>query len=93
MDEAEAARVFKYIKYLQATSPFWNAAIYNCVAFIQDIARYMGLQVPDNHLLYPEKWINQLQALNGDGEIGRPAEFRNHFELTTWPSAAERGTS
>jgi hypothetical protein len=75
MDEAEAARVFKYIKYLQATSPVWNAAIYNCVAFIQDIARYMGLQVPGNHLLYPEKWINQLQALNGDGEIGRPAEF------------------
>jgi hypothetical protein len=31
----------------------------------------MGLQVPGNHLLYPDKWINQLQALNGDGEIGR----------------------
>jgi hypothetical protein len=70
MDEAEAARVFEYIKHLQATSPFWNAAMYNCVAFIQDIGRYTGLQVPGNHLLYPEKWINQLQALNGDGEIG-----------------------
>jgi hypothetical protein len=71
MDEGQAARVFAYIKHLQATSPLWNAATCNCVAFIQDIARYMGLQVPGNHLLYPEKWVNQLQALNGGGEIAR----------------------
>jgi hypothetical protein len=65
MTEAEAQRVFAYIKHLQATSPLWNAATYNCVAFIQDIARYMGLKVPGNHLLYPEDWVNQLRALNG----------------------------
>jgi hypothetical protein len=57
--------VFAYIKRLQATSPLWNAATYNCVAFIQDIARHMGLKVPGNHLLYPEDWVNQLRALNG----------------------------
>jgi hypothetical protein len=65
MNEAEAQRVFAYIKRLQATSPLWNAATYNCVAFIQDIARHMGLKVPGNHLLYPEDWVNQLRALNG----------------------------
>src|SRR6266446_3115984 len=65
MTEAEAQRVFAYIRRLQATSPLWNAATYNCVAFIQDIARYMGLKVPGNHLLYPEDWVNQLRALNG----------------------------
>jgi hypothetical protein len=65
MSEAEAQRVFAYIKRLQATSPLWNAATYNCVAFIQDIARHMGLKVPGNHLLYPEDWVNQLRALNG----------------------------
>ena len=71
MDEAQAKRVFGYIKHLQATSPVWNAATYNCVAFIQDIARFMGLRVPGNHLLYPEDWVNQLRALNGGGKVGR----------------------
>src|SRR5262249_8393679 len=61
----EAKRVFAYIKHLQATSPLWNAATYNCVAFIQDIAREMGLRVPGNHLLYPEDWVKQLKQLNG----------------------------
>ncbi len=65
MNEAEAQRVFAYIKHLQDTSPLWNAATYNCVAFIQDIARYMGLQVPGNWLLYPEDWVNRLKELNG----------------------------
>jgi hypothetical protein len=72
MSEAEGQRVFAYIKRLQATSPLWNAATYNCVAFIQDIARYMGLKVPGNHLLYPEDWVNQLRALNG-GRRNSPA--------------------
>ena len=65
MTEPEAKRVFAYIKHLQATSPLWNAATYNCVAFIQDIARQMGLRVPGNHLLYPEDWVKQLKQLNG----------------------------
>jgi hypothetical protein len=65
MTEPEAKRVFAYIKHLQATSPLWNAATYNCVAFIQDIARYMGLQVPGNWLLYPDDWVNRLKELNG----------------------------
>ena len=65
MSEAEGKRVFAYIKRLQATSPVWNAATWNCVAFIQSIAREMGLRVPGNHLLYPEDWVNQLRALNG----------------------------
>src|SRR6266576_7212136 len=65
MTESEAKRVFAYIKRKQATSPLWNAATYNCIAFIQDIARYMNLKVPGNHLLYPEDWVNRLRDLNG----------------------------
>jgi hypothetical protein len=71
MDEAQARRVFAHIKHLQASSPLWNAATYNCVSFIQDIARNMGLRVPGNHMLYPEDWVNSLRALNGGGRIGR----------------------
>jgi hypothetical protein len=65
MDEAQAKEVFAYIKHLQATSPVWNAATWNCVAFIQTIASHMGLRVPGNHLLYPEEWVNRLRELNG----------------------------
>jgi hypothetical protein len=65
MTEAQAQEVFAYIKRLQRISPVWNAATWNCVAFIQTIASHMGLRVPGNHLLYPEDWVNQLRALNG----------------------------
>jgi hypothetical protein len=65
MTEAQAQDVFAFIKRLQASSPVWNAATWNCVAFIQTIALRMGLRVPVNHLLYPEDWVNQLRKLNG----------------------------
>src|SRR5215467_5933838 len=65
MTEAEAKDVFAFIKRLQARSPMWNAATWNCVAFIQAIAIHMDLKVPGNHLLYPEDWVNQLRKLNG----------------------------
>jgi hypothetical protein len=65
LNEAEAKQVFAYIKHLQATSPLWNAATYNCVAFISNIAQYMGLNVPSSTLLYPENWVNELRDNNG----------------------------
>ena len=86
MTEAEAKRVFAYIRHLQATSPLWNAATYNCVAFIQDIARYMGLRVPGNHLLYPEDWVNSLKRINGGRRyMSSPAVAQSS---STKPSAA-----
>jgi hypothetical protein len=65
MTEAQAQDVFAYIKRLERASVVWNAATWNCVAFIQTVAMHMGLKVPGNHLLYPEDWVNQLRALNG----------------------------
>jgi hypothetical protein len=65
MTEAEAKDVFAFIRRLQAMSPMWNAATWNCVAFIQAIAIHMGLKVPGNHLMYPEDWVNSLKQLNG----------------------------
>src|SRR5205807_5301229 len=79
-------RVFAYSRHLQATSPLWNAATYNCVAFIQDIARYMGLRVPGNHLLYPEDWVNSLKQINGGRRyMSSPAVAQ---ASSTKPSAA-----
>jgi hypothetical protein len=65
LNEPDAQRVFAYIKRLQASRPLWNAAVYNCVAFVRDIARYMGLKTPLLHTMYPDNWINELRELNG----------------------------
>ena len=68
MTESQAKPVFAYIKQLQASSPVWSATVYNCISFIQDIARNMGLKVPGRHVLYPDQWVNQLRQLNGGRE-------------------------
>src|SRR5262245_1308441 len=65
MTEAQAQDVFAFIKRLERGSVVWNAATWNCVAFIQAVAMHMDLKVPGNHLLYPEDWVNQLRKLNG----------------------------
>ena len=64
LNEADAKKVFAYIKRLQATSPVWNAGTTNCTNFIGRIASFMGLKAPF-HLLKPEEYINKLRALNG----------------------------
>jgi hypothetical protein len=63
LSEADAKKVFSYIKHLQATSPLWNAETTNCTNFIGRIASFMGLQVPF-HLIKPEEYVNELKALN-----------------------------
>ncbi|OAF03564.1 hypothetical protein AYJ54_03335 [Bradyrhizobium centrolobii] len=64
LDEADAKKVFAYIKHQQETSPLWNAATANCTAFIGRIATFMGLNAPF-HLLKPEEYVNRLRELNG----------------------------
>ena len=64
LSEADAKKVFGFIKHLQATSPVWNVETFNCTSFIGRIASYMGLKTP-LHLLLPEEYVNQLKALNG----------------------------
>jgi hypothetical protein len=70
----EAKRVFAYIKQLQSSSVFWHAAVYNCVSFIGDIARFMNLRTPGSHLLYPEVWVNELRAMNSGSPTAAQAK-------------------
>ena len=63
LNEADAQKVFTYIKHLQETSPLWNAETTNCTNFIGQIASFMGLKTPF-HLLTPEEYVNELKALN-----------------------------
>ena len=72
LNEADAPKVFAYIKHLQATSPLWNAQTTNCTAFIGRIATYMGLKAPF-HLQRPENYINQLRAMNGGRQTAQLA--------------------
>jgi hypothetical protein len=66
LKEADAKRVFAYIKHKQETSPLWLAGLYNCTAFLADIAGYMGLRTPMTATwMYPEDFINNLRDLNG----------------------------
>src|SRR5262249_494609 len=78
LTDEQAERVFAYIKHLQETSPLWNGATYNCVAFIRDVASFMGLKTPMTHLLYPDLWVNKLRELNGGRRTANmaPAESK-----------------
>jgi hypothetical protein len=75
LNEADAKKVFAYIKHLQATSPLWNAETTNCTAFIGRIANFMGLEAPF-HLMKPEEYVNRLKELNGGRQTVQLASDR-----------------
>jgi hypothetical protein len=68
LNEADAKRVFAYIKKLQASSPVWSAETFNCTGFIGDIASYMGLKTPVRWLR-PENYVNTLKEMNGGRQM------------------------
>lgn len=68
LNDADAKRVFAYIKNLQATSVVWNAEIANCNAFVGSIAEFMGLKVP-SRWIRPVNYINSLKAMNGGRQM------------------------
>ena len=75
LNEADAKKVFAYIKHLQATSPVWNAETTNCTNFLGRIASFMGLKAPF-HLVKPEEYVNQLKALNDGRQMVQLAADR-----------------
>jgi len=68
LNEADAKRVFAYIKQLQASSPVWSAELFNCTSFIGSIASYMGLKVP-HRWQRPEEYVNNLKEMNGGRQM------------------------
>jgi len=66
LSEADARRVFAYIQRKQASSPLWWNGVYNCTAFIADIAAFMGLKTPPTATwMYPETMVNAMKQANG----------------------------
>jgi len=64
LTEQEYRRLVAHMKQMQASSPVWHAVLYNCNAFVADIAKYMGLKTPSSTLAMPKDFITQLRELN-----------------------------
>ena len=63
VDEAQYKRTVAYIRKLQASSPVWDATVYNCNAFTADIARHMGYKTPAIWLR-PQEFMTKLREMN-----------------------------
>jgi hypothetical protein len=64
LTQAEYSKVVGFIRQLKAKSPVWHAVLYNCNAFVGDIARFMGFETPGNTMLFPEEYISSLRNMN-----------------------------
>ncbi len=64
MDKDQYDRIVAYIKELQGRSHLWSAELYNCNAFVGDVAKFMGLQVPASTLIYPKIFVTHMRLLN-----------------------------
>jgi hypothetical protein len=52
------------MRQMQANTPMWHAAVYNCNAFTGDIAAFMGLSHPF-HWLMPKDYVNGIKQAAG----------------------------
>jgi hypothetical protein len=80
LTEAEYKPLLAYLRQRQHNSPIWHAVLYNCNAFVGDVARHMGFKAPMNTLQMPKDFINELKAMNNgravmSGQITREAAF------------------
>lgn len=64
LTETEYRKVVASIRKLQASSPLWHASLYNCNAFVADIASSMGYKTP-GIWLRPQQFITKLRQMNG----------------------------
>ncbi len=64
MNKDQYNRVVAHIRELQSRSHFWSVELYNCNAFVADIANFMGLKVPSSTLIYPKVFVNNMRKIN-----------------------------
>jgi hypothetical protein len=69
LSQDEYKRVAAYIKSKQASSTPWHAVLYNCNAWVGEVARFMGLKAPDSHWLLPADYINEIRRLNTQQQV------------------------
>jgi len=64
MNKDQYDRVMAFVRDLQSRSHIWSAELYNCNAFVADVATYMGLKAPASSLIYPKVFVTHLRLLN-----------------------------
>jgi hypothetical protein len=76
LTEAEYRKTVASIRKLQASSPLWHASLYNCNAFVGDIASSMGYRTP-GIWLRPQQFVTRLREMNQGKKISsRPLPTR-----------------
>jgi hypothetical protein len=75
-------RTVAYIRQLQAKSTTWSVELYNCNAFVADIAKFMGLQVPSSSWIYPKVFVSNMRKINtGHPEAANELVSENMKEM------------
>jgi hypothetical protein len=64
VNKAQYDRIMAFVRQLQAKHKVWSAELYNCNAFVADIAQFMGLRVPKSTLIYPRVFVNNMRQIN-----------------------------
>ncbi|HEY7248091.1 MAG TPA: hypothetical protein VH678_29870 [Xanthobacteraceae bacterium] len=64
LTEAEYRVLLAHMREMQSHTPLWSAPVYNCVAFVGDIAAFLGMQHPF-HWVMPKEYIEGIRAMNG----------------------------
>ena len=81
LTRAEYAKLTSFLEQLKARSRLWHAAMYNCNAFVGDIARYVGLDVP-SRFLYPKEFITEMRTINkGHARVAASAPLYTNAEV------------
>jgi hypothetical protein len=83
MNKAQYDRVVAYIRQLQATHTTWSVELYNCNAFVADIARFMGLKAPSSSWIYPKVFVTNMRKINtGHPEAANELVSENVKEMS-----------
>ncbi len=64
MNKDQYDRTMGFVRELQGRSHTWSAELYNCNAFVADVAKEMGLKVPASTLIYPKIFVTHLRLMN-----------------------------
>ena len=76
-------RTVAYIRQLQAKSTTWSVELYNCNAFVADIAKFMGLRVPSSSWTYPKVFVSNMRKINtGHPEAANELVSENVKEMS-----------
>lgn len=95
LSEAEYKPILAYLRQRQHNSPIWHAVLYNCNAFVGDVARHIGLKAPVNTLAMPKDFINELKSMNNgrsvlSGPMTREAAAAAETPQASAPAPAAR---